>query len=427
MNAKPQHVIFGTATIGLGTFEALSRRGERVRLVNRSGTAPVPDDVEILGGDASDPGFATSASRSRRAPNMDAPNTTTSAPMTAVAVDEGPETATGRENTMKAIVLDRYGPPDVLDLREIDKPTPKDNEVLVKVHATTVNRTDCGFRAGTPFFTRFFTGLSRPKVTVLGSEFAGEVEAVGSGVTSFEVGDRVFGYSGLRHGSRFGAHAEYLAMPEDGLVATMPANVSFEEAAASTEGSHHALWFIRKAKVRSGQDVLVNGATGAVGSAAVQLLKSMGAQVTAVCDTTNVELVRGLGADRVIDHTAEDFTRDEQTYDVVLDAVGMSSFGRTKRLLKPGGIYVSGDWGPKAQNPALALVTPLFGGKKVIFPLAKDDREMARYLKGLMESGAFRPVIDRRYRLDQIVEAYRYVETGQKIGNVVISVEPSTS
>jgi NADPH:quinone reductase-like Zn-dependent oxidoreductase len=328
---------------------------------------------------------------------------------------------------MKAAVRTSYGPPDVVRIADVERPTAKDNQVLVKVHATTVNRTDCGFRAGTPFFTRLLTGLSRPKVTVLGSEFAGEVEAVGRGVTSFEVGDRVFGYSGLRHGSRFGAHAAYLAMPEVGLVATMPAKVSFEEAAAGTEGSHYALWFIRKAKVRSGQDVLVNGATGAVGSAAVQLLKSMGAEVTAVCDTKNMGLVRGLGADRVIDYTAEDFTKDTQTYDVVLDAVGMSSFGRTKRLLKSGGIYVSGDWGPKAQNPILALITPLFGGKKVIFPLAKDDQEMARYLKGLLESGAFRPVIDRRYRLDQIVEAYSYVETGQKIGNVVISVEPSTS
>jgi NADPH:quinone reductase-like Zn-dependent oxidoreductase len=326
---------------------------------------------------------------------------------------------------MKASVLTRYGPPDVVRIAEVDKPTAKDNEVLVRVHATTVNRTDCGFRAGKPFFVRFITGLIRPKVTVVGSEFAGEVEAVGSGVRSFEVGDRVFGYSGLRHGSRFGAHAEYLAMPEDGLVATMPANVTFEEAAPGTEGSHYALWFIRKAKIQRGQDVLVNGATGAVGSAAVQLLKSLGAHVTAVCDTKNVELVRGLGADRVIDYTAEDFTRDEQTYDVVLDAVGKSSFGRCRRLLKPGGIYVSGDWGPKAQNPILALLTPLFRGKKVIFPLAKDDQEMARYLKGLMESGAFKPVIDRRYPLDQIAEAYKYVETGQKIGNVVISVEPS--
>jgi NADPH:quinone reductase-like Zn-dependent oxidoreductase len=326
---------------------------------------------------------------------------------------------------MKASVLTRYGPPDVVRIAEVDKPTAKDNEVLVRVHATTVNRTDCGFRAGKPFFVRFITGLIRPKVTVVGSEFAGEVEAVGSGVRSFEVGDRVFGYSGLRHGSRFGAHAEYLAMPEDGLVATMPANVTYEEAAPGTEGSHYALWFIRKAKIQRGQDVLVNGATGAVGSAAVQLLKSLGAHVTAVCDTKNVELVRGLGADRVIDYTAEDFTRDEQTYDVVLDAVGKSSFGRCRRLLKPGGIYVSGDWGPKAQNPILALLTPLFRGKKVIFPLAKDDQEMARYLKGLMESGAFKPVIDRRYPLDQIAEAYKYVETGQKIGNVVISVEPS--
>jgi NADPH:quinone reductase-like Zn-dependent oxidoreductase len=328
---------------------------------------------------------------------------------------------------MKAAVRTSYGPPNVVQIADVEKPAAKDNQVLVRVHATTVNRTDCGFRAGTPFFTRFFTGLIRPKVTVLGSEFAGEVEAVGSGVRSFEVGDRVFGYSGLRHGSRFGAHAEYLAVPEGGLVATMPANLTFAEAAAGTEGSHYALWFIRKAKVRSGQDVLVNGATGAVGSAAVQLLKSMGAEVTAVCDTKNIELVRGLGADRVIDYTAEDFTKDGQTYDVVLDAVGMSSFGRTKRLLKPRGIYVSGDWGPKAQNPILALITPLFGSKKVIFPLAKDDQEMARSLKGLMESGEFRPVIDRRYRLDQIVEAYRYVETGQKIGNVVISVAPSTS
>jgi NADPH:quinone reductase-like Zn-dependent oxidoreductase len=332
-----------------------------------------------------------------------------------------------RTITMKAAVRTSYGPPDVVRIAEVDKPAANDDQVLVKVHATTVNRTDCGFRAGRPFFTRSFTGPIRPKITVLGSEFAGVVEAVGGDVTSFHVGDRVFGYSGLRHGSRFGAHAEYLAVPEDSLVATMPANVTFEEAAASTEGSHYALWFIRQAKIRSGQAILVNGATGAVGSAAVQLLKHLGAQVTAVCDTKRVELVRGLGADRVIDYTAEDFTKDTQTYDVVLDAVGMSSFGRCWRLLKPRGIYVSGDWGPKAQNPILALVTPLFGGKKVLFPLAKDDQEMARYLQGLMESEVFKPVLDRRYRLDQIVEAYRYVETGQKTGNVVISVEPSTS
>jgi NADPH:quinone reductase-like Zn-dependent oxidoreductase len=323
---------------------------------------------------------------------------------------------------MKAAVHTRYGPPEVARISEVEKPAAKDNEVLVKVHATTVNRTDCGLRAAEPFVNRFFTGLIRPRVTVLGNEFAGEVEAVGSGVTSFEVGDRVFGYNG----SRFGAHAEYLAIPEDGSVATMPANVTFEEAAPSTEGSHYALSLIRKAKIRSGQGVLVNGATGAIGSAAVQLLRRLGADVTAVCDTENVELVRGLGAGRVIDYTAEDFTKDEQTYDVVLDAVGKSSFGRCKRLLKPGGIYLSSDLGPLSQNPILALITPLFGGKRVMFPIPRDDQDMVRYFKGLVESGEFKPLIDRRYPLDQIVQAYRYVETGQKIGNVVISVGSSS-
>jgi NADPH:quinone reductase-like Zn-dependent oxidoreductase len=324
---------------------------------------------------------------------------------------------------MKAAVHTRYGPPDVVRISEVDKPAAKDNEVLVKVHATTVNRTDSGLRAAKPFINRFFTGLLRPRVTVLGNEFAGAVEAVGRGVTFFEVGDRVFGYNG----TRFGAHAEYVAMPQDGSLATMPAKVTYEEAAPSTEGSHYALSLIRKAKIRSGQDVLVYGATGAIGSAAVQLLKHLGANVTAVCASEHLELVKGLGADRVIDYTAQDFTKDPQTYDVVLDAVGKSSFGRCKRLLKPGGIYLSSDLGPLSQNPILALITPLVGGKRVMFPIPKDDQEMARYLKGLLESGAFKPVIDRRYRLDQIVEAYTYVETGQKIGNVVISVEPSTS
>jgi NADPH:quinone reductase-like Zn-dependent oxidoreductase len=326
---------------------------------------------------------------------------------------------------MRAAVHTSYGPPDVVRIAEVDKPTPKNNQVLVKVHATTVNRTDSGFRAGRPRIVRLFTGLIRPKVTVLGNEFAGEIEAVGLDVTSFLVGDRVFGYSGLQHGSRFGAHAEYLAMPEDGSLATMPANLTYEQAAPSTEGAHYALTMIRTAKIQRGHDVLVYGATGAIGSAAVQLSKSLGAQVTAVCDTEHLELVRSLGADRVIDYTAEDFTEDEQRYDVVLDAVGKSSFFRCRRLLKPGGIYLSSDGGPLNQNLVLVLITPLvgvFGGKKVLFRVPRDDQEMVRYFKDLIESGAFKPLIDRRYRLDQIVEAYRYVETGQKIGNVVISV-----
>jgi NADPH:quinone reductase-like Zn-dependent oxidoreductase len=324
---------------------------------------------------------------------------------------------------MRAAVRTSYGPPDVVRIVEVDKPVLKDNQVLVKVHAATVNRTDCGFRAGRPFFVRALTGLPRPRVTVLGTEFAGTVEAVGAGVTSFAVGDRVFGFKGLP----FGAHAEYLVIPQDGFLATMPAQLSFEEAAPSTEGSHYALALIRRAKVRSGQDALVYGATGAIGSAAVQLLKQLGAKVTAVCGPEHLELVEGLGADRVIDYTAQDFTRDEQRYDVVLDAVGKSSSLRCRRLLKPHGVYLSSEFGPWAQNLVLALITPLGGGKKVMLNLGRDDPGMARYFREVLESGAFRPLIDRRYLLDEIVEAYRYVETGQKIGNVVVSLEPSTS
>jgi NADPH:quinone reductase-like Zn-dependent oxidoreductase len=322
---------------------------------------------------------------------------------------------------MRAAVQNRYGRPDVVRIVEVEEPTPKDNEVLVKVHATTVNRTDCACRAAKPFFMRFFTGLIRPRATILGNEFAGMIEAVGSGVTAFKLGDRVFGYNE----GPFGAHAEYLSIPADGSLTTMPANVTYAQAAASTEGSHYALAQIRGAKIQSGQDVLVNGATGAIGSAAVQLLKSLGAGVTAVCGTDNVELVRGLGADRVIDYTTQDFTRDDQTYDVVLDSVGKSSFGQCKRLLKPGGIYISSELGPLAQNPLLAVIAPLHSGKKVLFPIPKHDQQMIGYLRELLESGRFTPVIDRTYPLDQIVEAYRYVETGQKTGNVVISLERS--
>ena len=295
--------------------------------------------------------------------------------------------------------------------------------MLVKVRVTTVNRTDCGFRAAKPFFIRLLTGLVRPKVTVLGTEFAGTIEQVGRHVTLFTVGDRVFGYSERR----FGAHAEYLAIGEDGPIATIPATVTDEEAAATTEGSRYALSMIRAAKVRSGQDVLVNGATGGIGSAAVQILKAVGARVTAVCETQNVPLVQGLGADRVIDYTAEDFTKDDHTYDVVLDAVGKSSFGRCRRLLKPRGIYLSSELGPLSLNPVLALCTPLLRRKRVMFPIPPTyNQALVGYFQAMVETGAFKPVIDRRYGLDQIVEAYRYVETGRKVGNVVINVDPGT-
>lgn len=321
---------------------------------------------------------------------------------------------------MRAAVHTRYGPPDVVGVTTVDRPTPGPGDLLVRVHATTANRTDCGFRSASPFIMRFFTGLHRPRVTVLGNEFAGEVSAIGDDVRSFTVGDRVFGYIE----GRFGAHAEYLIVPADGSVATMPADATFEQAAAATEGSHYALSCINAARVESGQDVLVYGATGAIGSAAVQLLKSLGATVTAVCPTAHVDLVAGLGADRVIDYTVEDFTRHGQTYDVVIDAVGKSTFGACRRLLRPHGIYMSSDLGPGCQNPLLALVTPLLPGRTVKFPIPTHDQTMVRHFRRLLESREFTPVIDRRYPLDGIVEAYRHVETGQKVGNVVITVVP---
>ncbi|TDB88708.1 NAD(P)-dependent alcohol dehydrogenase [Actinomadura sp. 7K534] len=323
---------------------------------------------------------------------------------------------------MKAAVHSRYGPPDVVRISEVDNPAVGDNDVLVRVHATTVNRTDCAYRAAKPFFMRAATGLARPRRKVLGTEFAGVVEDVGGGVTSFAVGDRVFGYNE----GAFGTHAEYLSVPAAGMIATMPAGLEFGEAAPATEGSHYALSSIKKAGAKAGQDVLVYGATGAIGSAAVQLLKCFDVTVTAVCDTANLEMVRGLGADRVIDYTTEDFTADERRYDAVIDAVGKTTFGQCRRLLKPGGVYLFSDLGPWWQNLPLALVTPLFRRKKVQLAVPQQDKEMALHLRELLESGRFRPVIDRRYPLDQIVDAYRYVETGQKIGNVVIDVIPPT-
>ncbi len=323
---------------------------------------------------------------------------------------------------MKAIVWTKYGPPEVLQLRDVEKPTPKDNEVLVKVYATTVNRTDCGFLRARPFFIRLFSGLIKPRRMSLGNEFAGKIEAVGKDVTSFDVGDKVFGYDD----NYLGAHAEYMTTPEGGLLTTMPANMSYEEAAPITEGAHYALGNIRKANIQSGQSILINGATGAIGSAAVQLAKYFGADVTAVCNSENVALVKSLGADEVIDYTKEDFTKNGQTYDVVFDAVGKSSFRRCKALLKPGGIYMSTELGFFAQNPFLALWTSKFGSKKVLFPIPKNRKEDAIFFKELVEAGKYKPVIDRKYPLEQIVEAARYVETGQKTGNVVIIVEHST-
>lgn len=323
---------------------------------------------------------------------------------------------------MKAAVNTKYGPPEVVSVGQVEKPTVKKNEILIKVYASTVNRTDCGFRSAEYFVSRFFSGLFNPTNKVLGNEFAGKVEATGELVTLFKAGDRVFGYND----SQFGAHAEYMTVPENSAVTEIPEGLSFKEAAPILEGGHYALCNIRAAKVKAGQRVLVNGATGAIGSAAIQILKHIGAIVTAVCDTKNVELVASLGPDEVIDYTKEDFTKLPNRYEFVFDAVGKSSFWKCKPLLSKNGVYISTEFGKNGQNPFLALVTPLFGGKRLLFPLPSINRDDVLYLKKLVEDGEFKPVIDRVYPLEQIVEAYQYVETGFKTGNVVLQIAGET-
>jgi NADPH:quinone reductase-like Zn-dependent oxidoreductase len=317
---------------------------------------------------------------------------------------------------MRAVVHDRYGPPEVLRLEEVERPVPKEDEVLVRIHATTVTRTDCGVRSAKPFFVRFVTGLRKPKQRILGLELAGEVEAVGKDVDEFEVGDHVFGIKG-------GAHAEFVCTAQSAPLAHKPAGMSFEQAAAACDGAALALACLRKADVGPGRSVVVYGASGAVGTAAVQLAKHFGAEVTAVCNTKNLELVGSLGADTVIDYTREDFTRNGRTYDVIFDAVGKHSFRRCRRSLKPGGAYLETDLGFLGQVPVLALLTRWFGDKKVSLGITRYSKEDVLFLKELAEAGAYRPVIDRTYPLGQVVEATRYVETGQKTGNVVLTVD----
>jgi NADPH:quinone reductase-like Zn-dependent oxidoreductase len=322
----------------------------------------------------------------------------------------------GRER-VRAVVWDKYGPPEVLRLEEVERPVPKDDEVLVRIHATTVSRTDCGWRSADPFMMRFVTGLLRPKYTSLGSELAGEVEAVGAAVSRFAVGDHVFGLRG------FGANAEYICVRESGRLAHKPAGMTFEEAAAVCEGAIMALTSLRRADLRPGQRILIYGASGSIGTANVQLAKYFDAHVTAVCNTTNVELVRSLGADEVVDYTQEDFTRNGETYDVILDAVGKHSFRRCRGSLKPGGIYLETDLGFMWHVPILTLLTRWVGDKRVVLPIPKVKQEDILFLKELIEAGKYRAVIDRSYPLERVVEATRYVETGQKTGNVVLTVD----
>ncbi|GAA3862635.1 NAD(P)-dependent alcohol dehydrogenase [Leifsonia kafniensis] len=319
---------------------------------------------------------------------------------------------------MRAAVHTKYGGPEVLRVENVDKPSPRPGELLIKVVAASVNRTDRGFLRGKPLLVRLFSGVGKPKQQTLGNEFAGRVEAVGEGVTEFAVGQDVFGYDGYT----FGGQAEYTTIRATGMVALIPAGMTYAEVVPSTEGAHYALNIIRAAGIFAGQNVLIYGATGAIGSAAVQLVKHLGARVTAVCGTPHLALVASLGADRVVDYTREDFTQLDEQFDAVLDAVGKSSFGACKALLAPRGVYVSTELGRGWQNPLLAIRTSMFGRKKVLFPIPKDTREDLNFLKWLMEIGAFRPVIDRTFSLDEIAAAYRYVESGVKVGNVVIRV-----
>lgn len=319
---------------------------------------------------------------------------------------------------MKAAIHTKYGPPEVVQVKEIDRPIPKEKEVLIKVHASSVNRTDCGFRSAEYFVSRFFSGLFRPKYTTLGSEFAGVVEEIGSQVTAYKIGDEIYGFND----HRFGGHAEYMTISEEGAIGFKPTNISFDQAGVLSEGSHYALVDIRAARVKSGDKVLVNGATGAIGSAAVQLLKHFGAEVTAVANTRNLDLVKSLGADRVIDYQTEDFTKCGEKFSFIFDAVGKSSFGKCKPLLTKKGIYISTELGKGGQNIFLALFTPLFRGRKLLFPIPLPKKEDIVFIGELTESGAFAPVIDRTYGLEEIVEAYRYAETGEKTGNLVLKI-----
>ncbi len=322
---------------------------------------------------------------------------------------------------MKALTYYKYGSPEVVHLNEIPTPTPKNDEIQVKVIASSVNRTDAGFRSAEYFVSRFFSGLLRPKLPVLGCEFSGIVSEIGPGVKLFNIGDKVFGFND----KTFGGHAEYLCISENAAVEIIPENIGFEVAAVATEGSHYALVDIRAAKVKKGDDVLVNGATGAIGSAAVQLLKAIGATVTAVGNTKNLELIHSFGADKVVNYEQEDFTKTTDKYDFIFDAVGKSSFGKCKPLLKENGIYISTELGKNGENLLLALTTKI-RKKKLLFPIPSITKEDVRYIKSLVEQGKFKPVIDRTYTMDQIVEAYQYVESGQKTGNVIIQISTFT-
>lgn len=319
---------------------------------------------------------------------------------------------------MRAIVYSKYGPPEVLHIEEVATPTPKDNEVLIKIHATAVTSGDCRMRKADPFAVRLFNGLTKPKkVTILGNVLAGEIEALGKDVTVFKKGDQVFGQAGLQ----LGTYAEYICLPENGTLALKPTTMTYEEAAAIPFGGNTALHFLKHGNIQSGQNILIYGASGSLGTAAVQLVKYFGAEVTGICNTTNIELVKSLGADKVIDYTKEDFTKSSVHYDIIFDTIGKSPFSGCIKLLKQKGTYL------RAVHMAFSSIvqglwTTSTSSKRVIGGIAIERKEKMVFLKTLIESGRLKPVIDRCYPFEQIVEAHRYVDKGHKKGNVVLTV-----
>lgn len=334
---------------------------------------------------------------------------------------------------MKAIVYEEYGPPDVLQLKEVEKPAPKDNEILIRIYATPVNYGDTSARNfreisprkfNMPFIfwlpARIAFGVYKPKINILGSEFAGKIESVGKGVKLFKAGDQVFGYRGMS----MGANAEYLCMPEDGLVALKPTNMTYEEAAAVPYGALTALNLLRNVNIQRGQKILIHGASGGIGSAAIQLAKYYGAEVTAVCGTPRLEFVKALGADKVIDYTKEDFTQNGETYDLIFDILGKSSFARCKSSLNQNGRYLLASF--KMKQLFQMLWTSKIGGKKVICALSSEKIEDLLFIKKLVEAEKIKSIIDRRYPLEQTAEAHRYIETGHKKGNVIITIDHDT-
>lgn len=324
---------------------------------------------------------------------------------------------------MQALTYTHYGPPERLSFKEIATPTPADNEVLVKVYATTVNRTDCATIRAKPFFARIITGIFKPKKQTPGTEFSGVVESVGKNIKSLRPGDKVFGFDD--QGAK--SQAQFLTLAEDKMI-KIPSNITFQQAAASSEGFHYALNFFNKVKHEPGQHILINGATGAIGSAAVQLAKHYNLQVTATCGTKYIETVKSLGADEVIDYTQQDFTQTDKTFNFVFDTVGKSSFFKCRKILKPGGVYISSDLGFLWQNIYLPLITPilkpLINSTKAVSPIPFNIPRTLKLIKQLIEDNQYQPLIDREYPFDEIVAAYQYVEQGHKIGNVVIIVTP---